>query len=113
MTQYISSITKDMMLNSITPTHISLHSGDPSESGLNNEISSTHYTRQPCVFNQSLNGERVLNANVDITLSQGDSVNYIGYWNNSTFLMSESIQPILFTAVGVLTINQLSTVLKI
>jgi hypothetical protein len=113
MTQYISDDAKNSMLASIVPTHIGLHSADPSANGLANELTSGQYARTPCMFGAAINGVRQLDSDVDFFVSQGDDIQFISYWNNTSFLMSESISRLTFLASGVLTINGSTTVLSI
>ncbi len=74
---------------------LSLHSTNPgigASPAAGSEITGAPYARKACVFNAAvLNGavaESVLNANVtfDLALSGDINVNFIGFWNGSTYL---------------------------
>ncbi|WP_434939136.1 hypothetical protein ACRWQN_17480 [Shewanella sp. HL-SH8] len=113
MTQHIADNTKNIMLDSLSVLSIGLHRAAPGGDGLSNEITSSSYSRQSCSFGIASSGKRVLIDDVKFSLTTGDVVNFVSYWSGNTFVMSESVDPIFYSANGLLTINALTTVLTI
>lgn len=102
------------MLDNLVITKIGLHSGDTGLDGLSNELISAGYSRQSCNFNlTSQLGSRTLTNDVSFSLSGGDSIRYISYWNDSTFILSQEIDVVDFAISGNFTLVSNTTVISI
>lgn len=101
MTTTVSVIGKSIMLDSININMVGLHSGDTGLLGVANEISSTNYTRQPCIFDSSdAVGIRYMTDDVSFELSSGDIVTNVSYWDGTTFLFSRDVDLATFSSSG-------------
>lgn len=86
MATFFTTAAKDAMVNTLTITHVSLHSANPSNNGSQYELTSPMYARQPASLAATNNGVRLLNEDVIFSVTAGDQVSHIGYWNNTTFV---------------------------
>lgn len=69
---------------------ISLHDGDPGQTGAN-EISHTDYSRQTPSYNAASSGVASLSSSLSFQGPAGGSVTYIGFWIGTDFFGSEAI----------------------
>ena len=75
-----STAAKNTMLDSLTVNRVRLHSGDPGASGTDSALGSL----TTAVFQAASGGERVLDANVELTgLGAGQAVSYVSFWQAS------------------------------
>lgn len=77
--------SKNAMLDALTITHASAHSGFPGATG-GNEIFGTGYGRQAVVFGSASAGVRQLGSGINFTIPSGSTVRWMGLWNNTTFV---------------------------
>lgn len=101
------------MLNVLNITHVGLHSGDSGLNGLANELTSINYVRKSCSFSTTSNGARVLETPIVFSLSGGDSVSYVSYWNGSTFMLSQQVEMVEFSIPGEFRLNDTVTAISI
>lgn len=98
-----STSAKNTMLDGLTITYASLHSGDPGADGTANEISggSPAYARKAVTFNAASSSSRALNADVTFDVPAA-TVAYVGYWSAEagTFLGSDQVTSEVFAAQG-------------
>ncbi len=99
MTTNITVAAKNTLLDSLQITHASLHSDDPELTGAN-EISSPNYARQTIAFSASSDGTRTLQSTVVFSMTGGDNVAWVGYWDNSEFLLAQSVSAASFSIEG-------------
>jgi hypothetical protein len=76
--------TKNAMLDGLTVTHASLHTGFPGTTGAN-EVTGGSYARMAITMSAASGGSRLLGAGVTFAIP-ACTVRWIGYWNSSTFL---------------------------
>lgn len=100
MNTIINVLTKNIMLDSIAITKVSLHNGSPGNNGIDNEITSANYSRQTCDMAASVGGVRLLNTDANFQMTNADAVSYVGYWDGATFKLAQEIDPVTFTADG-------------
>jgi len=99
---------KNIMLNALGVTHVSLHTAAPTDAGLN-EVTGGTYARQPIVYATSTIG--ILDDNgltSPINVPAGTTVAYIGYWNAltaGTFLGYDAITNEVYTNTGTLKVT--------
>jgi hypothetical protein len=95
--------SKNTMLDALTVTQASLHSGDPGPAGLLAELSggSPAYARKAVTFNAASAGSRALSANVEFDVAAASTVAWVGYWNGGTFLASDPVTSEAFAAQGI------------
>ena len=113
MTVIINPTIVAEILNSLSITHIGLHSDVTGDTGLLNELNSINYARTVCSFSQPTGGARVLENTVSFTLSGGDSVSYVSYWNNNSFVMSQQTDLAVFSISGKFEVRATDTVLTL
>lgn len=114
MSLIINPAVASNILDSLSITHVGLHSGVTGSDGSLNEITSISYARQPCSFSQATNGERVLSASVNFSMSGGDSVDYISYWGGSSFILSQQLSEIAtFSIAGKFEVRAGDTVITL
>ena len=94
---------KNTMLDSLSITHASLHSDDPSTTGAN-EITggSPAYARKAVTINAAAASSRALNADVTFDVP-AVTVKYVGYWSAitaGTFHGSDPVTNEVFAAQG-------------
>lgn len=112
MTTNITDTVKNAMLDSMTITAIALHSDDPLLTGAN-ELSSTNYSRQAGSFSAASAGSRQLSADTIFSLSAGDEVKWVSYWDGSTFLLAQSVNTASFSDTGNYTLLANQTVISL
>ena len=104
------------MLDALTVTYMSLHSGDPGADGSANEISggSPAYARKACTINAAASGSRALNADVTFDVP-ACTVAYVGYWTAvaGTFIGSDPVTSEVFSAQGQYKVTATGTTLSI
>lgn len=106
MAIYVSDQAKSSMLNAIDINKMSVHEGDPGVDGTSNELT---VIRQTCSFSPTTAGSRILDNDVVFTIPAGKTVTYISYWDDTQFLMSQSIDGLSYSAQGKLILNAIST----
>ena len=102
MGSYVAA-AKNTMLDALTVTQASLHSGDPGPTGAANELSggSPAYARKAVTFNAASAGSRALNANVEFDVAGASTVTWVGYWNGGTFLGSDPVTSEAYSGQGI------------
>lgn len=93
---------KNTMLGAIAPSHVSLHSAAPGDTGIN-ELSGGGYARVAATFSAASGGARALSVDVDMTAPAGSTVAYVGYWtalSGGTFLGYDAVTSEAFAAEG-------------
>jgi hypothetical protein len=94
MATFFTALTKNIMANAITITHASLHSRNPTPDGSDGELTSPSYSRTSASLLPAVDGVRYLESDVIFSVTAGDQVAYIGYWNGSTFVAAVEL-PVL------------------
>ena len=99
-----SVAAKNSMLDSLTIAYISLHTGDPGATGVDNEVSggSPAYARKAATINAAATGSRALDADVTLDVP-ACTVSYVGYWSLVTggvFHGSDDVTDEVFGAQG-------------
>ena len=94
---------KNTMLDSLTVSYASLHTGDPSTTGAN-EVSggSPAYARKAVTFDAAAASARALNTDVTFDVP-AETITYVGYWTavtGGTFHGSDSVTSEDFGAQG-------------
>lgn len=84
----ITVATRNAMLNTITLTHVSLHTDEP---GFDGTVGELDVPRGVVVFSAASGGRIYLIDNVSISITEPVIITYIGYWNGATFVMSQPI----------------------
>ncbi|UUO22822.1 hypothetical protein FGD67_06200 [Colwellia sp. M166] len=77
----LTTATKNIMLDAITPDSIKLHSGDPTAAGTANEISGA---TAACTYAAAASGERDLSATLEIDVPLGATVSHYTVWQGET-----------------------------
>jgi hypothetical protein len=106
---------KNTMLDGLTVTYMSLHTGDPSTTGANEVTGgSPAYARKACTFNAASSGSRALNADVTFDVP-ACTVAYVGYWSavDGTFLGSDQVTSEVFAAQGQYIVTASGTTLSL
>lgn len=96
--------TRNAMLDSLTVTHASLHTGDPGTTG-NNEVTGGTYSRQVVTMGTASNGTRSATNQPVFNIPAATTVSYIGLWNNTTFLGSADPVDEVFANPGTYTVT--------
>lgn len=110
-----TNAAKDAMMGAIAPTHVSLHSGAPGQTGAS-ELSGGGYARAPASFAAAVNGVRALSADVTLTVPAGATVNHVGYWTaltGGTFLGFDDVTQEVFGSAGSYIVTAAGTTLAI
>lgn len=98
---------KNTMLNALGVTHVSAHSADPGETGIN-ELTGGTYARKAITFTAAASGN-LDSSNVPvIDIPAGAVVTHIGYWSASTggtLLAVTDIPDESYTNAGTLTVT--------
>lgn len=98
---------KNTMLDALGVTHVSAHTADPGETGLN-EVTGGTYARKSITFNPAASGN-LDSSNVPVLdIPAGTTVTHLGYWNAlsaGTLLASSNITDEIFASAGTLTIT--------
>lgn len=106
----LTTAAKNIMLGSIAPGFVSLHTSNPSESGAN-EVTGGSYARVATTFAAASAGARAaINAPV-VNVPAGVTVTYVGYWTaatGGTFLGYDDVTSATFTNAGTYTVNTAS-----
>lgn len=90
MTTIVSESAANTALNTYQINNVSLHNDNPSTTGAN-EIDSADYARQPFTFSAASGGRRYGVADATFNLKSGDSVLWVSYWFDSTFVVAKSL----------------------
>ncbi|NQZ24458.1 MAG: hypothetical protein HRT53_20730 [Colwellia sp.] len=77
----LTTSTKNVMLNAIAPDLIKLHSGDPTITGAVNLIAGAS---KACNYAAAANGERDLDAAVELSIPEGETVSHYSVWQGAT-----------------------------
>ncbi len=77
----LTTLTKNLMLNAMTPDLIKLHSGDPTATGAQNLIAGAN---KACAYAAAANGERDLDAAVEVDIPEGETVSHYSVWQGAT-----------------------------
>ena len=77
-------------------THMSLHDGDPGDTG-DNEISGGGYAREALSWDAASAGGVDADP-VSFAVPADTSIAYIGFWNGTDFLESKSVNVVFVTA---------------
>lgn len=96
--------TRNAMLDSLTITHASLHTGDPGTTGAN-EVVGGAYARQSITMAAASNGTRAASNQPVFSVPAATTVTHIGLWNNSTFLGSADPADESFSNAGTYTVT--------
>ena len=99
--------TRNAMLNSLTITHASLHTGDPGTNGAN-EVTGGSYARQAVTMAAASNGTRSASNQPVFNVPAATTVAHIGLWNNSTFLGSADPVDETFSNAGTYTVTAIT-----
>ncbi len=99
-------------LNTFLIDTVSLHSDNPSTTGLN-ELSSVGYARQSFTFQPAVAGKRNGATSVSFNLTTGDTIAWIAYWYQGVFVIAKKVDPALvFNQDGTAVLNE-TTVLEL
>lgn len=109
MTPIININAKNLMLDALTITRVSLHVASPGETGRDNELLSADYARQSCDISNADNGARALVSDVNFQMKSGDAVSFVGYWNDGTFLLAQEFTSVEFSTDGLFILKAGST----
>ena len=99
--------TRNAMLNSLTITHASLHTGDPSTTGAN-EVAGGTYARQAVTMAAASNGTRSASNQPVFNVPAATTISHIGLWNSSTFLGSADPVDEVFSNAGTYTVTAIT-----
>lgn len=77
-----STTAKNSMLDALTCTRLSLHSGDPGVDGTANELTggTPAYARKACTYAAAASGERLLSSDVTFDVP-ASTVSWVGKWD--------------------------------
>ncbi|MCP4480164.1 MAG: hypothetical protein GY818_18935 [Planctomycetaceae bacterium] len=98
-----SESAKNLMLDALDITQVSLHSGDPGVDGSSNEITggSPAYARQNITHAAAATSSRD-STNAPAFDVNGVTISYVGYWAGATFRGSKAVTtPEVFAGQGV------------
>lgn len=74
---------KNVMLNNLGVTHVSAHTADPTDAGLN-EVSGGTYARQSITYT-SASGGAIDSSNIpEVPIPASTTVTHVGYWTAAT-----------------------------
>lgn len=96
--------TKNFMLDSLTFTHASLHTGDPGATGVN-EVTGGSYARQTITMGAAAAGVRAASNQPTFNVPPATTITHVGLWNNSTFLGSADPVDESFNNAGTYTLT--------
>lgn len=99
--------TRNAMLDSLTITHASLHTGDPGANGAN-EVAGGSYARQAVTMAAASGGSRAASNQPVFNVPAATTVAHIGLWNNSTFLGSADPVDEVFANAGTYTVTAIT-----
>jgi hypothetical protein len=80
-----TTAARNTMLDALSPTQVSLHTGDPGTTGAA-ELSGGGYARQTATFAAASAGSRALSSTVTFSGPASTSTPYFGVWAGGTFL---------------------------
>jgi len=83
----LTTAVKNAMLDAITITDMSLHSGFPGLTGAN-EISggTPAYARKTVTYAAASGGTRTTSASINFDVGAGHTIRWVGNWNSATFI---------------------------
>lgn len=102
----LTAATRSLMLDSLTITHASLHTGDPGTAG-DFEVTGGGYARQAISMSGAANGIRAAANQPVFGVPAGTTISHIGLWNNTTFLGSADPVDETFTNPGTYTVTSI------
>lgn len=80
MASYYTETIKNGMLDSFTPSHCQLHSGDPGAAGTSNALGA----KQAATFAGASGGSRALSSQIDFTgLGSNQAVSWFSVWGEA------------------------------
>lgn len=85
MASYYNTDAKNALLGGLSITRLSLHTGNPGATGVDNEYTGTGYARATVSFATAADGERKLNAHAIFQGDPDDEVSWVGYWVGTSF----------------------------
>lgn len=107
-----STSALNTMLDALSPSLLSLHTGDPGAAGTANEVTGGSYARTAATFSAAAAGSRALSSDVDIAVP-ATTVSWIGVWAGATFLGSVDVTDEVFAAAGTYRVLSASTSLTL
>lgn len=113
MNKFITVTTKNLMLDNVAIDSVGLHSGSPSDTGTENELTSVNYARQSCSFGSASGGKRLLVDDAVFNLTAGDVVTHVSYWSAGVFVMYQEISTISYESSGLMYISKNTTEIMI
>jgi len=89
-----TTAVKNAMLDAVTVTKLSLHSGDPGSAGTSNEISggSPAYARKDVTLGAASAGRRSVASPPTFDVPGGVTVTHWALWNGTTFVWSGTLK---------------------
>ena len=99
--------TRNAMLDSLTITHASLHTGDPGTTGVN-EVTGGTYARKTVTMAAASAGTRSASNQPVFDVPAATTVTHIGLWNNTTFLGSADPVDEVFANAGTYTVTAIT-----
>jgi len=102
-------VGKNTMLTALGVTHVSAHTGDPGETGIN-EVTGGSYGRQSVTFTTASAGNLDSSNVPTIPIPEATTVSFLGYWSAATagtFLGYTDIADEAFTSAGTLAVSDL------
>lgn len=106
----ITVATRNAMLNTITLTHVSLHTDEPGVDGTMGEID---VPRGVVVFSAASGGRIYLTDNVSMPITDPVTITHVGYWNGATFVLSQPITAQDITAPSNFVLQATTTYIEI
>lgn len=98
---------KNTMLDNLGVTHVSAHTADPTDSGLN-EVTGGTYARVSITFSAAASGNLDSSNAPSINIPAGVTVSHVGYWSaltGGTFLGYSDTVNETFNNAGTLTVT--------
>lgn len=106
----ITVATRNAMLNTITLTHVSLHTDEPGADGTTGEIG---VTRGVVAFSAPADGRIALTADVTMLVSDPVTITHVGYWNETVFVLSKAIPSQVITEPSNFVLQATTTYIEI
>ena len=101
----LTTSIKNTLLDSLPSiTHVSAHSGFPGDTGAN-EISGGSYARAAIAFAAASNGQRLATSSPVISVQNGKTITYLGFWSSGTFVGSVAVATAVFGGDGTYTVS--------
>lgn len=93
---------KNLMLDALLITQVSLHTADPGAAGTNNEVTggAPAYARQN-ITHSAATGSNRDSSNQPAFDVPATTVAYVGYWATATFMGSDQVTSEVFAGQGV------------